>query len=94
MRSSVVLAYSGTSRAVQAESKPVCATRSGLTTWLMSTTAKSSRVRIWQHDPSSVTLDCLNDLVLFGTAMMAGMRVSRALASNVEADEPVTAPAS
>ena len=36
----------------------------------------------------------LNALVLFGTAMMAGMRVSRAVASNVEADEPVTAPAS
>jgi hypothetical protein len=36
----------------------------------------------------------LNALVLFGAAMMAGMRVSRAVASNVEADEPVTAPAS
>lgn len=36
----------------------------------------------------------INALVLFGTAMMAGMRVSRAVASNVEAAEPVTAPAS
>lgn len=36
----------------------------------------------------------INALVLFGTAMMAGMRVSRAVASNVEAAEPVAAPAS
>ena len=36
----------------------------------------------------------INALVLFGTAMMAGMRVSRAVASNVEAVEPVAAPAS
>jgi hypothetical protein len=33
-------------------------------------------------------------LALFGIAMMAGMRVSRAVASKVEADEPVVAPAS
>jgi hypothetical protein len=33
-------------------------------------------------------------LALFGTAVMAGMRVSRAVASKVEADEPVAAPAS
>jgi hypothetical protein len=33
-------------------------------------------------------------LALFGIAMMAGMRVNRAVASNVEADEPVVAPAS
>jgi DMSO reductase anchor subunit len=33
-------------------------------------------------------------LALFGTATMAGMRVSRAVASKVEADEPVAAPAS
>ena len=36
----------------------------------------------------------INALALFGTAMMAGMRVSRAVASKVEADEPVAAPAS
>ena len=36
----------------------------------------------------------INALVLFGTAMMAGMRVSRAVASNVDAAEPVAAPAS
>src|SRR5215211_1387619 len=36
----------------------------------------------------------INALALFGTAMMAGMRVSRAVASKVEADEAVTAPAS
>ena len=36
----------------------------------------------------------INAFVLFGTAMMAGMRVSRAVASNVEAAEPVAAPAS
>ena len=36
----------------------------------------------------------INALVLFGTAMMAGMRVSRAVASNVEAADPVAAPAS
>jgi hypothetical protein len=36
----------------------------------------------------------INALVLFGTAMMAGTRVSRAVASNVEAAEPVAAPAS
>ena len=36
----------------------------------------------------------INALVLFGTAMMAGMRVSRAVGSNVEAAEPVAAPAS
>ena len=36
----------------------------------------------------------INALVLFGTAMMAGMRVSRAVASNVEAVEPAAAPAS
>jgi hypothetical protein len=36
----------------------------------------------------------INALVLFGTAMMAGMRVSRAVASNVEAAEPVASPAS
>jgi hypothetical protein len=36
----------------------------------------------------------INALVLFGTAMMAGMRVGRAVASNVEAAEPVPAPAS
>jgi hypothetical protein len=33
-------------------------------------------------------------LALFGIAMMAGMRVNQAVASNVEADEPVVAPAS
>jgi hypothetical protein len=33
-------------------------------------------------------------LALFGTAVMAAMRVSRAVASKVEADEPVAAPAS
>ena len=33
-------------------------------------------------------------LALFGTATMAGMRVPRAVASKVEADEPVAAPAS
>jgi hypothetical protein len=36
----------------------------------------------------------INALALFGTAMMAGMRVSRAVASKVEAVEPVAAPAS
>ena len=36
----------------------------------------------------------INALVLFGTAMMAGMRVSRAAASKVETAEPVAAPAS
>jgi hypothetical protein len=36
----------------------------------------------------------INALALFGTAMMAGMRVSRAVASKVEADEVVAAPAS
>jgi len=36
----------------------------------------------------------INALVLFGTAMMAGMRVSRAVAGNVEAAEPAAAPAS
>ena len=36
----------------------------------------------------------INALALFGTAVMAGMRVSRAVASKVEADEPVAAPAS
>jgi hypothetical protein len=36
----------------------------------------------------------INALVLFGTAVMAGMRVSRALADKVQADEPVAAPAS
>ena len=36
----------------------------------------------------------INALVLFGTAMMAGMRVSRAVASNIEAAEPLAAPAS
>jgi hypothetical protein len=36
----------------------------------------------------------INALVLFGTAMMAGMRVSRAVASNVQAAEPVATPAS
>jgi hypothetical protein len=36
----------------------------------------------------------INAFVLFGTAMMAGMRVSRAVASNVETAEPVAAPAS
>ena len=35
----------------------------------------------------------INALVLFGTAMMAGLRVSRAVASNVEAAEPVPTPA-
>ena len=36
----------------------------------------------------------INALALFGTAVMAGTRVSRAVASKVEADEPVAAPAS
>jgi hypothetical protein len=36
----------------------------------------------------------INALALFGTAMMAGMRVSRAVASKVEADDAVAAPAS
>jgi len=36
----------------------------------------------------------INAFVLFGTAMMAGMRVSRAVASNAEIAEPVAAPAS
>jgi hypothetical protein len=36
----------------------------------------------------------INALALFGTAMMAGMRVSRAVASKVEADESVAAPTS
>jgi len=36
----------------------------------------------------------INALALFGTAMMAGMCVSRAVASKVEAAEPVAAPAS
>jgi hypothetical protein len=35
----------------------------------------------------------INALVLFGTAMMAGLRVSRAVASHVEAAEPVPSPA-
>ena len=35
----------------------------------------------------------INALVLFGTAMMAGLRVTRAVASNVEAAEPVPTPA-
>ena len=36
----------------------------------------------------------INALALFGTAMMAGLRVGRAAASKVEADESVAAPAS
>jgi hypothetical protein len=36
----------------------------------------------------------INALALFGTATMAGMRVSRAVAGKVEAEEPVAAPAS
>jgi hypothetical protein len=36
----------------------------------------------------------INALALFGTAMMAGMHVSRAVASKVVADEAVAAPAS
>jgi len=36
----------------------------------------------------------INALALFGTAMMAGMRVSRAVASRAAVDEPVAAPAS
>jgi hypothetical protein len=36
----------------------------------------------------------INALALFGTAMMAGMRVSRAVASKIEADDAVAAPAS
>ena len=36
----------------------------------------------------------INALALFGTAMMAGIRVSRAVASKVEAAEPVAAPVS
>jgi hypothetical protein len=36
----------------------------------------------------------VNALALFGTAMMAGMRVSRAVASKAAVDEPVAAPAS
>src|SRR4029453_14516065 len=36
----------------------------------------------------------INAFALFGVAMMAGMRVSRAVASEVEVDEPVAAPAS
>jgi hypothetical protein len=36
----------------------------------------------------------VNALALFGIAMMAGMRVSRAVASKVEEDEAVAAPAS
>ena len=36
----------------------------------------------------------INALALFGTAVMAGMRVSRAVASKVEADDAVAAPAS
>jgi hypothetical protein len=36
----------------------------------------------------------INALALFGTVMMAGMRVSRAVASKVEADDAVAAPAS
>ena len=35
----------------------------------------------------------INALVLFGTAMMAGLRVSGAVASHVEAAEPVPSPA-
>jgi hypothetical protein len=35
----------------------------------------------------------INALALFGTAVMAGMRVSRAVSSKVESDEPVAAPA-
>ena len=35
----------------------------------------------------------INAFVLFGTAMMAGLRVSRAVASNVDAAEPVPSPA-
>src|SRR5215217_1139382 len=35
----------------------------------------------------------INALVLFGTAVMAGMRVSRAVANKVVLDEPVAAPA-
>jgi hypothetical protein len=36
----------------------------------------------------------INALVLFGTAVMAGMRVSRAVTNKAEADEQVAAPAS
>jgi hypothetical protein len=36
----------------------------------------------------------INALALFGTAVMAGMRVSRAVASKVDQAEPVAAPAS
>ena len=36
----------------------------------------------------------INALALFGTAMMAGIRVSRVVAGKVEAAEPVAAPAS
>src|SRR5215211_3961224 len=35
----------------------------------------------------------INALVLFGTAVMAGMRVSRAVANKIVSDEPVAAPA-
>jgi len=35
----------------------------------------------------------VNAFVLFGTAMLAGLRVSRAVASNVDAAEPVPSPA-
>ena len=35
----------------------------------------------------------INAFVLFGTAMMAGLGVSRAVASNVDAAEPVPSPA-
>jgi heme A synthase len=35
----------------------------------------------------------LNAMILFGTAVMAGMRVKRAVASKAAAEEPVTEPA-
>ena len=50
---------------------------------------------LFSHSVAGVGwLHGINALALFGTAMMAAMRVRRAAASKVAADEPITAPAS
>ena len=50
---------------------------------------------LFSHSVAGVGwLHGLNALALFGTAVMAGMRTRRAVASKVGADEPVAAPAS
>jgi hypothetical protein len=47
---------------------------------------------LFSHEVAGIGwLHGINALMLFGTAVMAGMRVSRAVASKVESDEPVAA---